>query len=45
MERDKRNQKPKLTFVEYCRLIEELLQLTGRKIKPRPLIPPDGFKL
>jgi hypothetical protein len=40
-----RNQKSNLTFEQYCKKIEELLKLTGRKIKPRPKISPNGFKL
>ncbi len=45
MERNPRYKKANLSFAEYCALIEELLKLTGRKIKPRPHIKPDGFKL
>jgi|SaaInlStandDraft_6_1057023.scaffolds.fasta_scaffold37964_3 hypothetical protein len=45
MERNKRNKKQNISFSEYCELIEELLKLTGRKIKKRPAIKPDGFIL
>ncbi len=34
-----------MTFEQYCQWIEELLRLTGRKIKPRPPIDAKGFKL
>ncbi len=40
-----RPKKPSLSFKEYSDLIDQILKLTGRKIKPRPLIPPDKFKL
>lgn len=45
MERNRRSKKSNLTFAEYCSLIDELLKLTGRKIKPRPALKPDTFKL
>lgn len=45
MGRDKRTKKSNLTLEEYFALIEELLRLTGRQIKRRELINPDGFKL
>lgn len=45
MDRNKIVKRPALTFKEYCDLIEELLKLTGRKTKPRPLMKAESFKL
>ena len=45
MERNRRNQKKKLSFEEYCALIEELLKLTDRKIKARPKLNKKTFIL
>jgi len=45
MERNRKNKKTALTFEEYFAWLEELLKLTGRKVKNRSAIPPQGFKL
>lgn len=45
MERNPRSQKPHLSFIDYCKMIEELLILTKRKIPARKKISSDGFKL
>lgn len=40
-----RPEKKNMSFEQYCQKIEELLKLTGRKVKPRPKIDPQGFRL
>ena len=45
MERNSRSKKPHLSFQEYCKMLEELLLLTGRKIQPKIITSTDGFKL
>ncbi|MCB0343018.1 MAG: hypothetical protein KDD59_12300 [Bdellovibrionales bacterium] len=45
MERNSGNKKKNIDFETYMSLIEELLQLTGRKIKPRPKLNEDSFHL
>ena len=45
MERNRRHQEAAVTIEQYFANIEELLKLTGRKIKPRRLLAPNTFKL
>lgn len=45
MERNSRPQKTRLSFTDYCKMIEELLLLTKRKIPARKKILAEGFKL
>lgn len=45
MERNRRHQKPNMTFNEYCALIEQVLKLMDRKVEARPLLQPKNFKL
>lgn len=45
MERNRRHKKQNLTFEQYCQLLEDLLKLTGRKVKKSKILSAKTFVL